>query len=126
MVFTKKINQESETNGILEDVTQQIDEYFSGRRKEFNVKITLEGTAFQIKVWNELMKIPYGTTISYKDLAIRIGNKNATRAVGSTNGKNMVGIIIPCHRVIGSNGKLTGYAGGLNRKKWLLEHENAI
>ncbi len=93
---------------------------------EFDLDISLIGTEFQRKIWNELLKIPYGKSITYKELAIRIGNEKATRAVGNANGKNPLSIIIPCHRVIGSNGLLVGYGGGLERKKWLLEFENKI
>ncbi|WP_330400372.1 methylated-DNA--[protein]-cysteine S-methyltransferase [Tepidibacter mesophilus] len=108
---------------ILKDAITQLNEYFEGERKGFDLKIELKGTDFQKKVWNELNNIEYGETKSYKDVAIRIGNEKAVRAVGMTNSKNPISIIVPCHRVIGSNKKLTGYAGGLDRKKWLLDHE---
>lgn len=101
----------------------QLDEYFSGKRKEFDMPLDLDGTDFQKRVWNELLKIPYGRTITYKELAIRLGDLKAIRAAGTANGANPVSIIVPCHRVIGSDGSLTGYAGGLWRKKWLLGHE---
>lgn len=113
-------------NAVLENTIKQLDEYFDGRRKEFNIKMELEGTDFQKQVWSELLKIPFGETISYKNLAIRIGNEKSSRAVGNANGKNMIWIIIPCHRVIGTDGSLTGYAGGLERKQWLLEHEKNL
>jgi len=102
---------------------KQLDEYFSATRKNFDLNINIEGTKFQTKVWYELMKIPYGETITYKTLAKRIGNSNAARAVGNANGKNPISIIIPCHRVIGSDGNLTGYGGGTDRKQWLLDYE---
>ena len=104
----------------------QLEEYFSGARHEFSFLLDLKGTPFQLKIWNELLKIPYGTTISYLDLARRIGNVKALRAVGGANGANPVMIVVPCHSVIGANGKLVGYRGGLKRKKWLLEHEHAF
>lgn len=111
---------------VLEDVVKQLNEYFEGGRISFSIKLAPSGTAFQQKVWQELLKIPYGKTCSYLDLAIKIGDVKAIRAVASANGKNPLWIVIPCHRVIGKDGSLTGYAGGLWRKKWLLEHENPI
>ncbi len=101
----------------------QLDEYFKGERKRFNLKLAPKGTDFQKMVWNELVKIPYGGTVSYMDIARKLNNEGAIRAVGNANGRNPISIIVPCHRVIGSNGKLTGYAGGLWRKEWLLKHE---
>ena len=112
-----------ETPGVLELCYMELDEYFKGRRDEFTFPITMEGTDFQKTVWNALKVIPYAKTGSYKDIAVSISNEKAIRAVGSANGKNKLSIVIPCHRIIGSNGKLTGYAGGLWRKEWLLEHE---
>ena len=108
---------------ILKEAYKQLDEYFKGCRKDFDLDLFFSGTEFQNTVWNELCNIPYGQTATYKDMAIRIGNERACRAVGNANNKNNIGIIIPCHRVIGSNGKLVGYEGGLWRKEWLLEHE---
>ena len=107
----------------LTDCVKQLDEYFNGKRKSFDLKFDLSGTDFQKKVWIELLKIPFGKTCSYIDLAKKLGNKMSLRAVGNANGKNPVSIIIPCHRVIGSNGKLIGFGGGLWRKKWLLDFE---
>lgn len=107
----------------LHEAIKQLDEYFQGIRREFTIKVLLGGTEFQNKVWKKLLEISYGTTWSYKELAIGIGNENAQRAVGNANSKNRINIIVPCHRVIGSKGKLTGYGGGLWRKKWLLNHE---
>lgn len=104
----------------------QLEEYFHGSRQNFDLKLDLAGSSFQLKVWQELLNIPYGTTISYLELARRINNLKALRAVGGANGHNPVSIIVPCHRVIGSNGKLVGYREGLKRKKWLLEHEHAF
>ncbi|MDD2388403.1 MAG: methylated-DNA--[protein]-cysteine S-methyltransferase [Desulfobacterales bacterium] len=104
----------------------QIDDYFRGGRTSFSVKTDLQGTGFQKTVWRQLEKIPYGRVVSYSDIARDIANPNACRAVGNANHQNPVAIIIPCHRVIGKNGDLIGYGGGLWRKKWLLEHESAM
>jgi methylated-DNA-[protein]-cysteine S-methyltransferase len=101
----------------------QLDEYFQGRRRTFSVKLDLGGTAFQNKVWRALRAIGFGKTASYKDIAVTVGNPAATRAVGGANHRNPVSIIVPCHRVVGSDGRLTGYGGGLWRKEWLLRHE---
>lgn len=103
---------------------QELQQYFEGKRTNFETPLCFNGTTFQQNVWNQLLKIPFGNTISYLELAIKLGNKNAIRAVGTANGKNNIAIIIPCHRVVGSGGKLIGYAGGLHRKQWLLNHEN--
>jgi len=110
-------------SAAIQNCITQLDEYFAGRRMEFTIDIVQEGTAFQQTVWRELCNIPYGKTISYLELSKRIGNVKAIRAVGTANGTNHVSIIVPCHRVIGSNGSLVGYGGDLWRKKWLLEHE---
>ena len=108
---------------LLQACVKQLAEYFSGKRKVFSVPLAPAGTAFQQQVWQALLNVPYGQTVSYLDIARAIGNERAVRAVGSANGQNPIAIIIPCHRVIGSNGKLIGYGGGLWRKAWLLEHE---
>jgi methylated-DNA-[protein]-cysteine S-methyltransferase len=108
---------------ILQKCITQFDEYFSGRRKIFELPVKQEGTPFQQKVWNELIKIPFGKTISYLQLAQRLGDAKSIRAAASANGRNKLNIIVPCHRVIGSDGSLTGYGGGLPVKKWLLDHE---
>lgn len=108
----------------LQDCVYQLNEYFEGTRTHFDLQINLEGTPFQKKVWNELKTIPYGKTLSYLELSRQLGDVKAIRAVANANGKNPLWIVIPCHRVIGSDGSLTGYAGGLHRKKWLLEHES--
>jgi len=115
-----------ETPPVLAECYNQLDEYFKGARHEFTFPYQFEGTDFQKIVWNALIKIPYAETGSYKDIAVLIKNEKAIRAVGSANGKNKLSIVIPCHRVIGSNGKLTGYAGGLWRKEWLLQHERTF
>lgn len=108
----------------LEEAVYQLNEYFEGSRQHFNLLLNPEGTEFQKKVWNALLEIPYGKTMSYLELSKKLGDVKAIRAVASANGKNPLWIIIPCHRVIGSDGSLTGYAGGLPRKKWLLNHES--
>ena len=111
---------------ILSACQKQLAEYFSGKRTVFNLKLAPEGTAFQHRVWRELLKIPCGVTASYRDIAVALGDKNNVRAVGNANGKNPISIVVPCHRVIGSSGKLIGYGGGLWRKEWLLRHEGSL
>jgi methylated-DNA-[protein]-cysteine S-methyltransferase len=111
---------------VLKRCIEQLEEYFLGKRKNFNIPILFDGTAFQKQVWQKLLEIPYGKTVSYQFIAESVGDRNATRAVGNANGQNPISIIIPCHRVIGRNGKLTGYGGGLHRKKWLLDHERGL
>ncbi len=111
---------------LLEKAEKQLREYFDGTRKDFDLPLAPEGTAFQKKAWDALCDIPYGQTISYGEQARRIGLPDAARAVGTANGSNPISIIVPCHRVIGANGKLTGYGGGLPRKQWLLEHEGGL
>lgn len=108
----------------LEDCAIQLKEYFEGERKQFDLKLNPQGTDFQKKVWDKLLEIPYGKTMSYLELSKQLGDVKAIRAVANANAKNPLWIIVPCHRVIGSNGSLTGYAGGLHRKQWLLEHES--
>lgn len=105
---------------------QELQEYFAGERKVFSCVLSPSGTSFQQHVWQLLQQIPYGATVSYKTQALRSGDVKSIRAVASANGKNPIALLIPCHRVVGTNGKLTGYAGGLWRKQWLLEHEQAI
>jgi methylated-DNA-[protein]-cysteine S-methyltransferase len=108
---------------VLLDATRQLQEYFGGWRKQFDLPLALQGTAFQQQVWSELQKIPFGQTLNYGELARRIGNEKAVRAVGLANGRNPVSIVVPCHRVIGADGSLTGYGGGLERKAFLLQLE---
>lgn len=108
---------------LLKEAALQLQEYFEGRRKTFNLPLDPGGTPFQQKVWQALQEIPYGQTRSYKDIAIAVGNSKASRAVGMANNRNPISIVIPCHRVIGSNGKLTGYGGGLHIKEYLLNLE---
>jgi methylated-DNA-[protein]-cysteine S-methyltransferase len=109
----------------LEKAVTQLNEYFEGQRQNFDFTINPKGTDFQQKVWQELRNIPFGKTVSYLDLSKKLGDVKAIRAVASANGKNPLWIVVPCHRVIGTDGSLTGYAGGLWRKKWLLEHESS-
>lgn len=109
---------------VLKPVRTQLKAYFDGELRDFNLPLAGEGTEFQKTVWKALCEIPYGETISYGELARRIGQPKAPRAVGLANGSNPISIVVPCHRVIGANGTLTGYGGGLPRKKWLLEHES--
>jgi AraC family transcriptional regulator of adaptative response/methylated-DNA-[protein]-cysteine methyltransferase len=111
------------TNRHIESLREQVKEYFDGTRREFDVPLVTPGTAFQKEAWNRLLDIPYGTTVSYKHQAIALGNPNAVRAVAQANGCNRISIVIPCHRVIGEDGSLTGYGGGLQRKRWLIDHE---
>lgn len=108
----------------LQQAVTQLNEYFDGKRTTFDFNLNAKGTEFQQKVWQELLKIPFGKTVSYMDITKKLGDVKAIRAVASANGKNPLWIVVPCHRVIGTDGSLTGYAGGLWRKKWLLEHEN--
>ena len=115
--ISKKIPNE------LKECVSQLQQYFDGQRMDFTFKLNPDGTDFQQKVWQELLNIPFGKTISYLDLSKKLGDVKAIRTVASANGKNPLWIVVPCHRVIGTDGSLTGYAGGLWRKKWLLEHE---
>ncbi len=114
----------SEIPKELTEAVNQLQQYFDGKRIDFTFKLNPKGTDFQQKVWQELLNIPFGKTISYLDLSKKLGDVKAIRAAASANGKNPLWIVIPCHRVIGTDGSLTGYAGGLWRKKWLLEHES--
>jgi methylated-DNA-[protein]-cysteine S-methyltransferase len=111
---------------ILQETVQQLKEYFAGARKEFDLPLDVYGTTFQKLVWEQLRQIPYGEVRSYKDVALALGSKKAVRAVGGANNKNPLSIIVPCHRVIGSNGALVGYGGGLNIKEYLLRLEAAM
>lgn len=114
--------EESETETIHQ-CKQQLQEYFEGKRKTFDLPLAQEGTPFQQKVWQQLTTIPFGQTITYMQLAKALGDPKSIRAAGTANGKNKLWIIVPCHRVVGTDGRLVGYAGGLHRKKWLLDHE---
>ena len=108
---------------LIQKCILQLDEYFTGTRRQFDLPLQQNGTAFQQKIWSALVQIPYAQTISYMELSKRTGDPKAIRAVGTTNGKNQLSIVVPCHRVIASDGTLTGYSGGLWRKQWLLQHE---
>ena len=113
----------TEDEGALHDVARQLDEYFAGDRTEFDLELAPQGTPFQLDVWRQLSRIPYGETISYGELAKRVDRPGAARAVGAANGQNPIAIIVPCHRVIGADGSLTGFGGGLPWKRWLLNRE---
>lgn len=113
-----------EIPSVLQKAVTQLQDYFNGNRKDFDLKLNPNGTDFQQKVWQSLLKIPYGTTRTYLEQSKILGDTKAIRAVASANGKNPLWIVVPCHRIIGSDGSLTGYAGGIWRKKWLLDHEN--
>lgn len=115
--------QESETANPFSQVKQQLTEYFANQRQSFDLPLAAQGTKFQQSVWKLLPDIPYGETVSYGSLAHKLGKPGSSRAVGAANGRNPISIIVPCHRVIAANGKLTGYAGGVDRKQWLLAHE---
>ncbi|MES2432051.1 MAG: methylated-DNA--[protein]-cysteine S-methyltransferase [Bacteroidota bacterium] len=123
-VYESTIVFDNEIHPLIKKCIEELDDYFSGKRKIFTLPLSQNGTDFQQTVWTALTNIPYGRTISYLELSKRIGNHKAIRAVGTTNGKNALCILVPCHRVIGSNGDLVGYGGDLWRKKWLLEHES--
>ena len=124
--FLKDSRREETYTSVIEQCISELDEYFYKGRKFFDVELNPRGTEFQKKVWNELLTIPYGTTMSYEALSLRLGNIKSIRAVGLANGQNPIAIIIPCHRVIGKGGSLVGYGGGLQNKEWLLNHEGAI
>ncbi len=112
-----------DSNPIADEAAGQIGAYFRGSRSRFEIPLGLDGTDFQLAVWHQLIQIPYGCTVSYRDIAQDIGHPRAVRAVGAANGRNPIAIVVPCHRVIGADGRLTGYASGLWRKAWLLQHE---
>ena len=111
---------------IARQAAAQLEEYFTGRRRTFDLPLALRGTRFQQRVWQALGEIPFGSTWSYGDLARRIGSPGAARAVGAANGSNPLPVVVPCHRVIGADGQLTGYGGGIERKQWLLRHEGVL
>lgn len=121
--FSENNTEVSNSCSVLDYCLEQLMNYFSGKLNSFDLPLNPEGTVFQQKVWAELIKIPYGETITYMELAVRLGDAKAIRAVGTANGRNPIAILIPCHRVIGAGNKLTGYAGGIWRKKLLLELE---
>ncbi len=124
--FAERALGDDVTNPVLQECKQQLDQYFAGKRTSFDLPLDMQGTEFQIAVWKELLRIPFGETVSYLHMAKALGDPNSTRAVGFANGKNPFSIVVPCHRVIGSNGSLVGYSGGIEKKKWLLEFERNL
>ena len=116
---------DADARAVLDRAAAQLAEYFAGTRTTFDLPLAPRGTDFQRRVWRALGEIPFGTTISYGDLAIQLGDARATRAVGAANGRNPIPIVVPCHRVIGADGSLTGFGGGIERKRWLLDHERS-
>ena len=126
LYFVEAHRSEAHTCPIVDEALRQVAAYFAGTRRVFDLPLVLHGTAFQRQVWAQLREVPYGHTASYGDVAIAIGRPNAVRAVGAANGQNPISIVVPCHRVIGRDGSLTGYGGGLWRKEWLLRHEGAL
>jgi methylated-DNA-[protein]-cysteine S-methyltransferase len=126
VLFVDSESKASSGNAIIEDCKKQLDEYFKGERREFSLPYQLLGTDFQKIIWNKLKSIEYGKTMSYSELAERLRSPKGARAIGNTNGKNCLLLILPCHRIVGQDGSLTGYAGGLWRKKWLLDHESQV
>lgn len=124
--FNKEEKTAEAITPVIRSVVEELDEYFKGTRKYFTFPMSPQGTAFQKQVWEALLEIPYGKTISYTDLALRVGNLKSIRAIGLANGQNPIAIVIPCHRVIGKDGTLVGYGGGLENKLWLLRHEGAL
>lgn len=121
--FVEEGNTSKNIPPCLVECFNQLDQYFKGQRKEFSLDLIITGTDFQKQAYEKLIQVPYGKTVSYKDIAMAMGNEKAVRAVGGANNKNKHSIVIPCHRIIGSNGSLVGYASGIWRKEWLLEHE---
>ena len=121
--FIDTESPENQPNALTTRCKQQLQEYFDGKRKTFDLPLDQLGTTFQKSIWSSLLKIPFGQAMSYRDIADMVNNRKAVRAVGAANGKNPIAIIVPCHRVIGADRTLTGYAGGLERKAWLLKHE---
>lgn len=125
VTFVSELGAEAsfKKNTLIEMCVQQLKEYFQGQRNAFDIPLDWRGTVFQQSIWQSLLDVPFGAVASYSDIAIAVSNPKAVRAVGAANGKNPIAIIVPCHRIIGSNGSLTGYAGGVERKAWLLNHE---
>lgn len=124
--FVEEKKEKVHENKLTKEAKKQLKEYFMGKRLEFDLPLRIEGTAFQKKVWNQLRKIPYGKTSTYKEIANAIDHPKSVRAVGQANNKNRLAILIPCHRIIGSNNKMVGYAGGIFRKQVLLDHEKSV
>lgn len=126
LYFVETIRQPAASSPILTAVIEQLAQYFAGTRTTFTLPLHFVGTAFQQRVWQQLLTVPYGKTVPYQAIANALGNPKAVRAVGAANGQNPISLIAPCHRIIGSNGALTGYGGGLWRKEWLLKHEGYL
>ncbi len=126
LCFVEVCKERFESNTIVGKAISQVGEYFDSKRRKFEVDISFTGTKFQEQVWQQLLTMPYGRLSSYQDIANAIGRPKAVRAVGGATGRNPISIIVPCHRIVGSNGKLTGYGGGLWRKEWLLKHEGCF
>ncbi len=124
--FLRDQKQSEKPTPVIQTCIQELDEYFFKGRKFFDVKLNFFGSSFQQKVWSQLLEIPYGKTTYYADIAAKVGDINSVRAVGLANGQNPIAIIVPCHRVIGKDGSLVGYGGGLDKKVWLLRHEGAL
>ena len=124
--FLRDSKQEESSTPVIQQCIDELNEYFYKGRKFFSIELDLRGTEFQRKVWNALLNIPFGKTISYSDVAMAIGDEKSVRAVGLANGQNPIPIIVPCHRVIGKDGNLVGYGGGLDKKQWLLRHEGVL
>jgi methylated-DNA-[protein]-cysteine S-methyltransferase len=124
--FCREERMEEIPSAAVDQCIRELDEYFNKGRKYFTVELELRGNDFQVKAWNELLAIPYGKTNSYQQQALRVGDHNLVRAVGTANNQNPIAIIVPCHRVIGKNGDLVGFGGGLENKEWLLQHEGSI
>lgn len=124
--FSERHNGDCSSSDVLVRAVEQLEAYFRGELRTFDLPLRPGGTDFQQRVWNQLLGIPYGSTLTYGELARELGDEKTIRAVGRANGRNPIPIIIPCHRVIGSEGRLTGYAGGIERKRWLLQHEGAL
>lgn len=120
------IDSPTEDDEAFPDAVAQLDEWFGGRRRDFDLALVPRGSVFQREVWDVLRQIPFGRTMTYGEVATRVGRPGSARAIGAAVGRNPVGIVVPCHRVVGASGALTGYAGGLDRKKWLLDHERAV
>ncbi len=126
LYFVEETRQPIESTTFLQKAQQQLTEYFAHSRQHFDLPLLFQGTEFQQRVWQQLLTVPYSKTVSYQTIANALGNPKAVRAVGAANGQNPISIIAPCHRIIGSNGRLIGYGGGLWRKEWLLKHEGYL
>ncbi|MBO9128154.1 methylated-DNA--[protein]-cysteine S-methyltransferase [Bacillus sp. 165] len=126
IMFVEAPQEENSTHPVVMQAVQELDEYFQKKRRHFTVPLQPTGTEFQLKVWQALQTVPFGETVSYLDIATKIGNEKAVRAIGGANSRNPISIIVPCHRIIGKSGALVGYEGGLWRKEWLLKHEESL